>query len=629
MSYRFVNHLRILCALMLCFAAMVLNAEAAKLTSAQRKELSSIKKNLGKTSLLIRKKKYEEATKAIDAEEERLLKLAKDAMISETDPILVSSKKLINLRRALIEKGMGGGTKKTSQALSFETHIAPIINDKCVNCHNAQRASANLKLDTYAGMKQGGRSGVLLVPGNPNSSLIIRKLVAPDNQRMPRNGEALKRDQIQLIARWIVDGARFDGDKETDPIGASLKNKKNPVTVVKATGNEKVSFMDDIAPWMLNFCLRCHSGNNPASEFSIVTFEDILRGGESGSVIVPGKPDDSRLWHLVGLQDPIKMPQGQALIKRKQAQDLKTWIAEGAKFDGKDAKAALRSMVPTDDEKRMAELATLSPEKFADLRRESAESIWKRALTKEKAEILETDDFIFYGNVSASRLKQISKWAETQADELRKLFNEKQKPLWKGKLAVFVYKDRFGYSEFNQTIEDRRADRSVSWHSKVTPLYLDAYLVLEDVGDEASADSPDLQTNVIAGLTNAAIQRGAGDVPMWVTSGLGLLLASNGSTSQTYFESLRTKALEAAPKVTRPEELFAEGTFSPSETSAIGMTLVEFLIKSGGVPKMAQLLKELKSGTAIPAALTKVYGSNLRTLAGAYARTLRPGRVNK
>ena len=160
------------------------------------------------------------------------------------------------------------------------------------------------------------------------------KLIAPDNQRMPKNAPALEQNQIELIAKWIQEGARFDGEKETDPIGASAKAKKNPVKVEMATGDEKVSFMKDVAPWMLDFCMRCHSGNNPASGFSVVTFEDILRGGDTGEVIVPGKPDDSRLWQLVGLQDPIKMPQGQALLKRKNANDLKTWIEEGAKFDG-------------------------------------------------------------------------------------------------------------------------------------------------------------------------------------------------------------------------------------------------------------------------------------------------------
>ncbi|MFK7779024.1 MAG: peptidase MA family metallohydrolase [Gimesia sp.] len=627
MSYRSVNVTSILFALIFCLGAFVLSAEAAKLTSAQRKELASIKRNLGKVSSLIRRKKFDEAKELTDAEEKKLMQLAEDAMLTETDPIMVSSKKLITLRRALLEKGMarsgGGKPGPANQGVSFESQIASIINEKCVNCHGAQRASGNLRLDTYANMKKGGRTGLLLRPLQPNKSLLIHKLLASGNDRMPRNGAPLSQDQINLIATWIREGGRFDGENQADPIGASTKKKKAPVKVVKATGNEKVSFMKDVAPWMLDFCLRCHSGNNPASEFSIVTFEDILRGGESGSVVIPGKPDDSRLWHLVGLQDPIKMPQGQALLKPKNAADLKTWIEEGAKFDGDDAKGVLRSMVPTDDEIRMAELAKMSPEKFADLRRESLEPTWKRALNNEKAELLETDEFIFYGNVSADRLKQVSEWATTQADALRKLFNQKQKPLWKGKLAVYVIKDRFGYSEFNLTIEDRRVDAATTWHSKVTPTFLEAYLVLQDVGDEATADSPGLQTNLTAGLTNAAIQRGAGDVPIWISRGLGMMLAANGSSSQTYFESLRKQALEAAPKVTRPEELFAEGTFSPSETTAIGFTLVEFLIKNGGLPKIALLLREFKNGTAAPAAMMKVYGLDLRTLTRAYAGTLR------
>ena len=146
-------------------------------------------------------------------------------------------------------------------------------------------------------------------------------------------------------------------------------------------------------------------------------------------------PETHRAYALYSLQDTT---QGQALLKRKNAEDLKTWIAEGAKFDGKDAKGNLREMVPTDEEKRMAELANMSPDEFAKLRRDTLEPTWKRVVNNDPAEMLETDDFIFYGNVSADRLKEISGWATTQVEDLRKLFNEKQKPFWKGKLAVYV-----------------------------------------------------------------------------------------------------------------------------------------------------------------------------------------------
>ncbi len=638
MSFCSVRSARLLCVVLLVLGMNLVPAAAAKLTSEQRKELASIKRNLTRVSVLIRQKKFDEAKTVIDEEEGKLEKLAQDAMIPETDPVVVGAKKLIALRRFFLEKQMGTGGNKPAggnkgaagnQGVSFEEQVAPILKEKCVNCHGEQRSSANLKLDTFANMRKGGRGGLLLVPRNPNASLIMRKLVAPDdNQRMPKNGPALERDQIQLIGRWIAEGARFDGTKETDPIGASAKAKKNPVKVVMATGNESVSFMKDIAPWMLDYCMRCHGQNNPRSGFSVMTFEDILRGGDTGEVVIPGKPDDSRLWHLVGLQDPIKMPQGQALLKEKNANDLKTWIAEGAKFDGKDAKGNLREMVPTEEELRMQELAKMSPEEFTKLRRETLEPTWKRVVNSETAEMVETDDFIFYGNVSVDRLKEISGWATKQVEDLRKLFNEKQKPFWRGKLAVYVFKDRFGYSEFNQTIEDRRVGNDTTWHSKVTPNYLDAYLVLQDVGDQPSVDSPGLQTNLMAGLTNAAIQRGAGDVPVWASRGLGMLLASKTATSQAYFESLRQQALEAAPKVQRPEALVAEGTFSPSETTAVGFTLVEFLINNGGLPKMAALLKELKNGTTPVNAITKVYGTNIRALATGYAKTLRPGRLS-
>lgn len=644
MSFWSVRSVRLVCIVLLVLGMNLVPAAAAKLTSEQRKELAAINRNLTRVSLLVRQKKFDDAKSTLEEQEQKLEKLVQDGMIPETDPVIVRAKRLMTLRRTFLEKMMGsGGGNPTdgnkpagnkqaaagNKGVSFEEQIAPILNEKCVSCHGGQRSSANLKLDTFANMRKGGRSGLLLVPRNPNASLLARKLIAPDKQRMPKNEPALDREQIQLIARWIAEGAVFDGTKETDPIGASVKAKKNPVKVVMATGNEKVSFMKDIAPWMLDYCMRCHSGNNPRSGFSVMTFEDILRGGDTGEVVIPGKPKDSRLWHLVVKQDPIKMPQGQALLKREMAQDLETWISEGAKFDGKDSKGNLREMVPTEEELRMQELANMSPQEFAKLRRDSLESTWKRVVSSEKAELLETDDFMFYGNVGTDRLKQISGWATKQVEELRKLFNEKQKPFWRGKLAVYVFKDRFGYSEFNQTIEDRRVGNDTTWHSKVTPNSLDAYLVLQDVGDQASVDSPGLQTNLMAGLTNAAIQRGAGEAPVWASRGLGLLLASKGAASQAYFESLRQQALEAAPKVQRPEELVAEGTFSPAETTAVGFTLVEFLINNGGMPKMAALLKELKGGATPVNAITKVYGTNIRALAAAYARTLRPGRVPK
>ncbi|MFG0240029.1 MAG: hypothetical protein ACF8CY_03085, partial [Gimesia chilikensis] len=142
MSFWSVRFVRLVCVVMLVLGMNLVSASAAKLTSEQRKELASIKKNLTKVSILIRQKKFDEAKAAIDEEEGKFDKLVQDAMIPETDPLSVSTKKLIALRRTFLEKAMGTGGNKPGAAnkgVSFEEQIAPILNEKCVSCHGEQR----------------------------------------------------------------------------------------------------------------------------------------------------------------------------------------------------------------------------------------------------------------------------------------------------------------------------------------------------------------------------------------------------------------------------------------------------------------------------------------------------------
>ena len=107
-------------------------------------------------------------------------------------------------------------------------------------------------------MGKGGRSGPLLLPGNPQRSLVMTRLTADAEQRMPKGGSRLPDDELNIIARWIAGGAEFDGADSAAAIGASLIPQKPPVSVVMANGTETVSFKNDIAPWMVNVCLRCH-----------------------------------------------------------------------------------------------------------------------------------------------------------------------------------------------------------------------------------------------------------------------------------------------------------------------------------------------------------------------------------
>ena len=250
------------------------------------------------------------------------------------------------------------------------SQIAPIFAKHCLDCHGKE-AKGGLRLDTFAGMEKGGKSGPLLVIGEAGNSLLMARLTAAGDARMPKGGEPLSEMECLKIAEWINKGAKFDGDDPNKPLAklaaaTDVPRPKNPVKIVVArpTGNETVSFVKDIAPFMVERCLRCHSGNDPKGGLSLETFESLLAGGKTGAEIVPGDLDKSRLWALVGNQKPFKMPPGDAYIKRTHWNHLRTWILEGAKFDGSDSKQPLRKLVPTDAERRTAELAHTSPQEL-------------------------------------------------------------------------------------------------------------------------------------------------------------------------------------------------------------------------------------------------------------------------
>ena len=80
--------------------------------------------------------------------------------------------------------------------------MADLFAQKCGSCHNDSGAPlGGLNLLTYAGAMQGGVSGEVILPGDPNASLLIEKQLAGDHPGQ------LTPDEIQQISDWIADGA--------------------------------------------------------------------------------------------------------------------------------------------------------------------------------------------------------------------------------------------------------------------------------------------------------------------------------------------------------------------------------------------------------------------------------------
>jgi hypothetical protein len=97
----------------------------------------------------------------------------------------------------------------------FEMRIRPLLVEKCYACHTEERMGG-LQLDTREHAMKGGKDGPVILPGDPEKSLLVKAIRYSDVRlKMPPTGK-LKDDQIATIEAWIKAGAVWpDGPKST------------------------------------------------------------------------------------------------------------------------------------------------------------------------------------------------------------------------------------------------------------------------------------------------------------------------------------------------------------------------------------------------------------------------------
>jgi hypothetical protein len=92
--------------------------------------------------------------------------------------------------------------------IDFARDIQPILQNTCYECHGPKKTKAHLRLDSRAGVMKGGETGAIIIPGNGERSLIVRRLLGLDgDDRMPKDGDPVPAAQIAVIRSWIDQGA--------------------------------------------------------------------------------------------------------------------------------------------------------------------------------------------------------------------------------------------------------------------------------------------------------------------------------------------------------------------------------------------------------------------------------------
>ena len=112
----------------------------------------------------------------------------------------------------------------------FEKKIRPILARHCYTCHAADtKPSGNLRVDDRNGLLTGGNAGPAVVPGNPEKSLLLRRVSqTAEKGRMPREGQALTEEQIADLTKWIADGAAWPAIKAPEFIGKPNPDYEKP-----------------------------------------------------------------------------------------------------------------------------------------------------------------------------------------------------------------------------------------------------------------------------------------------------------------------------------------------------------------------------------------------------------------
>lgn len=94
------------------------------------------------------------------------------------------------------------------QAPNFDKQIAPLLVQRCLDCHSGPKPKGGLDLSRREKSRAGGNQGPVLVPGRPDQSLLLEYV---DQNKMPPK-KPLAATEKALLRAWIETGARWGSD---------------------------------------------------------------------------------------------------------------------------------------------------------------------------------------------------------------------------------------------------------------------------------------------------------------------------------------------------------------------------------------------------------------------------------
>lgn len=495
--------------------------------------------------------------------------------------------------------------------ISFVRQVAPLLIAKCDKCHVTGN-KGGFSMANYTALMRGNKAGSVISPGKGEGSRIIDVIESGD---MPRGGGKVEKDDLAMLVKWIDQGAKFDGADPTAmlaslaPGAAPAKPAPEPgpmLQVASATGKESVSFARDLAPQFTAHCIGCHGAgqNAPGGMLRVTTFAGLLKGGDSGNAIQPGNGAKSLLVRKLKGTAGDRMPKGQPPLSDEMIAKFEKWINEGAHFDGHNANATMA---------RVTAVYTANHdthEQLSAARVESSKNIWHLGIPDDAPATKETKNFLIMGNVSDTTLDQVATAADQAAVMVAKLFKvPEDKPLVKGRMTLFLFRQRIDYVEFGKMVEERELGPAARGHLKYDVVNAYAAMVPPTAG-EYSLNA--MVAQAVAGLYVASL----GDVPRWFYDGAGATVGLRVDKNDPRLREWEGAVSSALGVADRPTAFLNGPQSEPNDVLAMGF--VKSLMTN--TAKFQQVLNALKAGENFDSAFQRAYRGSPEEAAMAWAR---------
>lgn len=135
---------------------------------------------------------------------------------SRAMPPAIYGQKVPEADMEVIKKWIAGGApsdealnaaarEATGQHARFDRELLPMFQERCAQCHGANKPAAGLDLTTVASVLKGGTNGPVVVEGFSERSLLVRRVVGK-TMPPPGVGKPLAEKEIAAIREWIDRG---------------------------------------------------------------------------------------------------------------------------------------------------------------------------------------------------------------------------------------------------------------------------------------------------------------------------------------------------------------------------------------------------------------------------------------